>query len=201
MLSEAACNIVLDMQDNTGSAESVKIKMNRYFGISISALCVAFVGLAAACSGPAAVPPGSGGATAEDGTDGILVENTSISLSILPIKPDRVELIYFHTKNPCHCMAVVGDNIKYAVDTYFKDEVAGGKVTLTMIVSDDPANAGMLKKYDAMVFSLFIREVRGDSERVYPVSEIWEMTGDANKDRLVYFIRVTLGNVLEGKGQ
>ena len=98
-------------------------------------------------------------------------------------------------------MAVVGDNIKYAVDTYFKDEVAGGKVTLTMIVSDDPANAGMLKKYDAMVFSLFIREVRGDSERVYPVSEIWEMTGDANKERLVDFIRVTLGNVLEGKGQ
>jgi hypothetical protein len=51
-----------------------------------------------------------------------------------------------------------------------------------------------------MVFSLFIREVRGDNERVYPVSEIWEMTGDSNKDRLVDFIRVTLVNVLEGKG-
>jgi hypothetical protein len=177
------------------------IIMNRYFRISVLALCLAFGVAAAACSGPAAVPSDSGGANAEDGTAGILVENTSISLSIKPIKPDRVELIYFHTKNPCHCMAVVGDNIKYAVDTYFKDEVAGGKVTLTMIVSDDPANAGMLKKYDAMVFSLFIREVRGDSERVYPVSEIWEMTGDANKDRLVDFIRVTLGNALEGKGQ
>ena len=175
--------------------------MNRYFGISVSALCVTFVGLAAACSGPAAAPSSSGVATAENGTTTILVENTSISLSIKPIKPDRVELIYFHTTNPCHCMAVVGDNIKYAVDTYFKDEVASGKVMLTMIVSDDPANAGMLKKYDAMVFSLFIREVRGDSERVYPVSEIWEMTGDANRDRLVDFIRVTLGNVLEGKGQ
>jgi hypothetical protein len=70
-----------------------------------------------------------------------------------------------------------------------------------MIVSDDPANAAIMKKYDAMVFSLFIREVRGDDERIYPVGEIWEMTGDANKNRLVDFIRVTLGNALEGKGR
>jgi len=200
LLSGAACNIVLDMQDNMGSAESGKIIMNRYFGISISALCVVFVGLAVACSGPVAAPA-SRGNTAENGTADILVENTSISLSIKQIKPDRVELIYFHTKNPCHCMAVVGDSIEYAVDTYFKDEVAGGQVALSMIVSDDPANADTVKKYDAMAFSLFIREVRGDSERVYPVSEIWDMTGDANKDRLVGFIRVTIGNALDGKGQ
>jgi hypothetical protein len=167
---------------------------------SLSVVCIATIGVAAACGGPVAAPAGRGNA-AENGTAVFLVENTSISLSIKPLKPDKVELIYFHTKNPCHCMAVVGDNIKYAVDTYFKDEVAGGKVTLTMIVADDPANAELVKKYDAMVFSLFIREVRGDSERVYPVNEIWEMTGDSNKDRLVDFIRVTLGNVLEGKGQ
>jgi len=174
--------------------------MNRYFTISVLALCLAFIVAVTACSGPEA-PASRGNTAAENGTDVILVENTSITLSIKQLKPDRVEMIYFHTKNPCHCMAVVGDNIKYAVDTYFKDEMASGRVTLTMIVSDDPANAELVKKYDAMVFSLFIREVRGDNERLYPVGEIWEMTGDANKDRLVDFIRVTLGNVLEGKGQ
>jgi hypothetical protein len=174
--------------------------MNRYVTLSLSSLGLAFIVAAAACGGPAAAPASMGN-TAENGTAVILVENTSISLPIIPLRPDRVELIYFHTGNPCHCMAVVGDNIKYAVDTYFKDEVASGQVVLTMVVADDPANAGMMKKYDAMVFSLFIREVRGDNERVYPVGEIWEMTGDSNKDRLVEFIRVKLGNVLEGKGQ
>ncbi len=201
MLSGVACNIVLDMQDNTGSAESGKIIMNRDFIISVLAVGLAFIGLAAACNGPAAKPVGEGNAAAENETVVILVENTSISLSIKQLKPDRVELLYFHTKSPCHCMAVVGDSIEYAVDTYFKNEVAGGQVTLTMIVSDDPANADTVKKYDAMAFALFIREVRGDSERVYPVSGIWEMTGDANKDRLVDFIRVTIGNALDGKGQ
>jgi len=171
--------------------------MNRYLIISALACFFAFIVAAAACSGPAAAPASKGN-TAEDGTAVFLVENTSVTLSIKPLKPDKVELIYFHTRNPCHCMAVVGDNIRYAIDTYFKDEVSSGRVTLTMIVADDPANAELVKKYDAMVFSLFIREVRGDNELVYPVSEIWEMTGDSNKDRLVDFIRVKLGDVLEG---
>ena len=175
--------------------------MNKGLTFLLPVVCLSFVMVTAACGAPAAAPENKGGADAGNGSVYILVENTSVSLPIRPLMPDRVELIYFHTKNPCHCMAVVGDNIKYAVDTYFKDEVAGGRVSLTMIVSDDPANLELLKKYDAMVFSLFIREVRGDSERVYPVGEIWEMTGDSNRDRLVDFIRVKLGNVLEGKGQ
>jgi hypothetical protein len=174
--------------------------MNKGLMILLSVGCLAFAVVYAACSGPTAAPANRGNA-ADNGITGILVENTSITLSIKPLKPDRVEMIYFHTKNPCPCMAVVGDNIKYAVDTYFKEEVASGQVNLTMVVADDPANAALLKKYDAMVFSLFIREVRGDSERLYPVDAIWEMTGDANKGRLVDFIRVTLRNVLEGKGQ
>ena len=161
-------------------------------------VCLAVAGAVLACSGPVAAPAGGGNA-GDNGTSSILVENTSFTLSLEPLKPDRVEMIYFHTREPCHCMAVVGDNIKYAVDNYFKDEVADGRVALTMIVSDDPANAEVVKKYDAMVFSLFIREVRGDNERIYPVAGIWEMTGDANKDRLVDFIRVTLDDALEGK--
>lgn len=164
----------------------------------LAVACLAFITAAAACIGPAATPADEAN-HAGNGTVNILVEDTSFALSVRPLKPDRVELIYFHTKEPCHCMAVVGDNIKYAVDTYFSDEVAAGRVALTMIVSDDSANAAMMKKYDAMVFSLFIREVRGDDERIYPVGGVWEMTGDANKDRLVEFIRVTLGNALEGK--
>lgn len=173
--------------------------MNSGLVIPLTVICLAFAMAAAACS-PAAQPD-RGGAATENRTTSILVENTSISLPVLPVKPDRVELIYFHTKNPCHCMAVVGDNIKYAVETYFKDEAASGKVVLNMIVSDDPTNMPLVKKYDAMAFSLFFREVRGESERVYPVSQIWEMTGDANKDRLTGFIRVTLAGALDGKSQ
>jgi hypothetical protein len=132
----------------------------------------------------------------------ILVDNaTHVTLTVAPAlpAPESVELIYFHTKDPCHCMAVVGDSIKYAVDTYFKDETAAGKVKLTMIVSDDPANADLLKKYDAMYFSLFVREIRPGAEKIYPVNAIWEMTGDDNRDKLVDFIKNMLTEILAGK--
>ena len=114
-------------------------------------------------------------------------------------KLDSVELIYFHTKVACHCMSTVQDNIKYAVDTYFANETATGKVKLTMIVSDDPANEELVKRYDALPFVLFIKETRGNKARIYPVSDIWNMTGDDNRDKLVNFIKVTITDILDGK--
>jgi hypothetical protein len=166
---------------------------------TIAAACIASIIIVSGCGGQA--PADKGKQPAGSGPTVILVENTSISLPIKQLKPDRVELIYFHTKSPCHCMAVVGDNIQYAVDTYFSDAVADGRLKLTNIISDDPGNAELVKQYDAMPFTLFIREVRGSEERLYPVSAIWEMTGDDNRDRLVEFVRSTLNNVMEGKSR
>lgn len=151
--------------------------------------------LLASCSAPVVKPKSE-----NNGALSVLVENsTSVSIPVRPAAPDKVELIYFHKQSPCHCMAVVGDNIQYAVDTYFKEETVSGRLKLTMIVSDDPANSELVKKYDAMLFTLLIREVRGGEERIYPVAEIWEMTGDDNRDKLVEFIRTTVRNTLEGK--
>jgi len=166
----------------------------------IAVACVASLLMVTGCGGQAA-PADKNNQPSDSGSIIILVENTSTSLPIIQLKPDSVELIYFHTKVPCHCMAVVGDNIRYAVDTYFSEAVADGRLKLTTIISDDPGNAELVKQYDAMLFTLFIREVWGNEERLYPVSEIWEMTGDANRDRLVEFIHSTVNNVLEGKSR
>ena len=91
--------------------------MHKGLRVLLSFVGLAFAVAAASCAGPVAAPANRGNA-AENGGAVILVENTSVSLSIRPLKPDRVEL-----------------------------------------------------------------------------------AGDANWDRLVDFIRVTLANVLEGNGQ
>ena len=119
---------------------------------------------------------------------------------VVPVsKADSVELVYFHAKVACHCMAVVEENIKYAVGTNLQDKVASGRLKFTSIVSDDPANVEMVKKYDAMLFTLFIKEIRGNDEKFYPVSAIWNMTGDDNRDKLVNFITVAVNDILDGK--
>jgi hypothetical protein len=93
----------------------------------------------------------------------------------------------------------VGDSIKYVVDTYFKDEQANGKLKLTMIVSDDPANFELVKKYDTLVFALWVTERRGSIEKTYTLDDIWLMTGDQDKDKLISYIRLKLTDILEGK--
>jgi hypothetical protein len=111
--------------------------------------------------------------------------------------PDRVDVVYFHQKNPCHCMAVVGDYIQETVFLNFGAESASGKLTFKMIVSDDKANADMVKKYNTNLFQLFITEVRGEIEKTYPVDEIWGLTGDP--DKLKEFVKTTIEKSLKGE--
>jgi hypothetical protein len=148
----------------------------------------------AACAAPAQPPASHADVTT------IFVDNaTSVTLNIFQLsgKPDEVELVYFYTEDPCPCRATVKDNLNYAIETYFKNDVASGRVKLTMVKSDDPANADLLVKYDAPLFALFIKETRGDEEKIYPVSEIWTMTGDENRDKLINFIRTKISRILE----
>jgi len=161
--------------------------------MTISAIVAILTTVACENSPQAQTGPDNGYITVENAT------SYTLTLEEIASKPDKVELIYFHTKNPCHCMAVVGENIRYAVENNFKEDLASGKVKLTMIVSDDPANAGLVEKYNAMLFTLFIKEIRGNAERIYPVSDIWNMTGDDNRDKLINFIKLKLTDILEGK--
>ncbi|MGA2159199.1 MAG: hypothetical protein ABSG90_08260 [Dehalococcoidia bacterium] len=174
--------------------------MRRFWIFVVLTPLVAILPLAG-CNAPPASAPVKGGVPLTNTTT-LLVENsTSASLIAIPIpvKPDKVELVYFHTKAPCHCMALVGDSIQYVVDTYFKDEQADGTLKLTTIVSDDPANIDLVKKYDTLVFALWVTERRGSMEKTYTVDDIWLMTGDENKDKLVNFLRTKLTDILEGK--
>jgi hypothetical protein len=174
--------------------------MKRFWIFVVLTPLVAILPLAG-CNAPPASAPVKSDVPVTD-TSTLLVDNsTSVSLSLtpLPAKPDKVELVYFHTKSPCHCMALVGDSIQYVVDTYFKDEQTNGTLKLTTIVSDDPANIDLVKKYDTLVFALWVTERRGSIEKTYTVDDIWLMTGDENKDKLVNFLRTKLTDILEGK--
>ena len=111
--------------------------------------------------------------------------------------PDRVDVVYFHRSKPCHCMAVVGDNIKYTVETYFKDELASGKLTFKMLTSNDKANAEMVKKYNSPPFGLFISVVRGKTESIYHVAGIWDLMADDQK--LIEFVKSTIEKSLKGE--
>ena len=150
----------------------------------------------AACAAPAQPP------VRQDDFTTIIIDNaTSVTLTIspLPVKPDRVELVYLYPRDLCPCMAAVKDNLAYSVETNFAREIAAGRLKLITAVSDDPANTELIKQYDATLFGLFIKEIRGSEEKVYQLSDFLNMTGADNREKLINYIRNKISRVLEGQ--
>jgi len=122
---------------------------------------------------------------------------TTSSTAQLSGTPDRVDIVYFYKSNPCACMQVVGDYIQQVVILHFQEQVDNGKLTLKMVTSDTPNNAVLVKKYNSPPFWLYIITVRGNTETVHSVPDIWGLTGD--KDKLAAYLKNTIQKALEGK--
>ena len=112
--------------------------------------------------------------------------------------PDRVDVVYFQQGKPCHCIAVVGEAIQATMFIYFQEEQSSGKLTFQMVDLDKEENRGIAKKYNAAPFSLFINMVRGDSEHIVAVPEIWLPTG-GGRDNLDEFLKNKIEKSLNGE--
>ncbi len=114
------------------------------------------------------------------------------------IPPDRVDIVYFQQGKPCHCIAVVGETIQVTMFLYFQEEQSSGKLTFQVVDLDKEENAAIAKKYNAAPFSLFINVVRGDSEHIVAVPEIWLPTG-GGRDNLEEFLKSKIEKSLSGE--
>ena len=91
---------------------------------------------------------------------------------------DRVEVVYFHRTQRCHGCTYAEAGIRYTLETYFKDELASGKVILEVLDVQDEQNAAIAKKYGAFTSSLFINTIREGLDHIEEVEEIWYLLGD-----------------------
>jgi len=141
--------------------------------VYLSLFLILTVGLLCACANPAlpATPPDD---TSELPSVSQVTNGSSNA-------PDRVDVVYFHRANQCHCMQVIEDNINNTVLSNFQKELDSGKLTFTSLASDDRANAAMVSKYNTGLFGLFIVIAKDKTEKIVPVEEIWSMTGDEAK--------------------
>ena len=112
--------------------------------------------------------------------------------------PDRIDIVYFQQGKPCHCIAVVGETIQATMFLYFQDEQSSGKLTFQMVDLDKKENTAIAKKYNAAPFSLFINEIREDSEHIVAVPEIWLPTGGGT-DNLEEFLKNKIEKSLSGE--
>ena len=111
---------------------------------------------------------------------------------------DRVEVVYFHRAQRCYSCIHAEEGIRYTVETYFADELASGKVTFEVINLQDEENAAIVNKYGAYIPSLFINTIRGGTDHIEAVGEIWFVLGD--DEAFVEVVRSKIEKSLKGEG-
>jgi len=111
---------------------------------------------------------------------------------------DGVDVVYFETAEPCDCMAEEGDAVERAMETYFGDQIRSGELRFFVIVSDDTANAELVKMFNSQPFDMFVVEFEDGKGMANPVYEIWNLMGD--NEAIVEFVRARVQQSLAGQG-
>jgi len=145
--------------------------------------------LSAGCSGDSPTPP-----PADASQQGSLPSAGQYELRT----GDGVDVVYFETAEPCDCMAEVGDAVELAVQTYFEDALQSGTLRFFVVVSDDPANAELVKMFNSQPFDMFVVDFDDGQGLANPVYDIWNLMGD--NDAIVEFVRARVQQSLDGQG-
>ncbi len=95
--------------------------------------------------------------------------------------PDMLEVVYFHRPQRCSGCVYAETSTRYTLENYFADELANGTIVFKAINLGDKANAEIVEHYGAYTSSLFINSVRGDTEHIEEVKEIWFLLGKDNE--------------------
>jgi len=111
---------------------------------------------------------------------------------------DRVDVVYFHRAQRCRSCIYAEAGTRYTVETYFKDELASGKVIFKVVNIGDKENATIVKKYGAFTSSLFINTIRDGTDHIKEVRDIWFVLG--NDEAFVGEVRGKIEESLKGVG-
>jgi hypothetical protein len=126
------------------------------------------------CSGaaPSAIPPVS--QPASPPAAAIPVQPPVPTAPVDPVKStNRVDVIYFHTPQRCASCICFQEHVTSVINTYFKNELANGKLTFQVINTTDQSKAAVTKQYKAMGTQLFINTIRAGVDEIADIQDIW----------------------------
>ncbi|MGD0353780.1 MAG: nitrophenyl compound nitroreductase subunit ArsF family protein [Dehalococcoidia bacterium] len=94
---------------------------------------------------------------------------------------DRVDVVYFHRPQRCPTCLCFEERIRYVVNTYFQNELNGGKMTFGVYDIGDSKNTDIVKKYGAVGSQLFIDTVKDGTDNIKDIQDIWSWSCRTNK--------------------
>ena len=113
--------------------------------------------------------------------------------------PDRLDVVYFHRPQRCKTCICFEERISYVVNTYFQEELAGGKLTFKVLNLGDEENAVIASKYNAISSQLFINTVSEGVDHIEDIREIWDWGCTRNEEGFDEAVRTTIEQSLNGE--
>lgn len=86
---------------------------------------------------------------------------------------DRVDVVYFHRTSRCPTCIHAEELTRDTLETYFKDELASGKVTFQSIDVQDSNNADIVEKYGAYGSQLFINTIKDGTDHIEEATDLY----------------------------
>ena len=146
----------------------------------------------AGCSGDSG--KASGAETTETAATGVSLE----SLMAATPAASRVEVIDFYGTHRCVTCKAIEANTRYALATYFSEELKSGKITFRTVNVDDEANAALAGAYEATGTALFLNVVKDGVETHVDLTEQAFEKGrerDAFAEELKFFVNLHLQEI------
>jgi len=95
-----------------------------------------------------------------------------------PGQAEHIEAAYFHRTQRCAGCIEAERLIRKTFDTYFTDRLESGEISLVVADIQNPQNAVLAQKYDALSSSLYLGVVKDGIEYTWLVSDIWLTLSD-----------------------
>ena len=76
----------------------------------------------------------------------------------------KIEVIDFYGTHRCVTCEAIEANAAYTVNTYFKDQLASGKLSFMTVNVDDEANYNIAERFEATGTALFINVIKDGKE-------------------------------------
>ncbi len=91
---------------------------------------------------------------------------------------EKVEVIHFHATQQCYSCRTVGQFAEDTVNTYFANELKGGRITFSSINIDLVGNAELVSKYGPTGSSLWIGVYDGNGFHPEQNTNVWYKIND-----------------------
>ena len=110
---------------------------------------------------------------------------------------DRVDVVYFHRTQRCYSCRYMEAAANYTVQTYFKDELASGKLTFQVFNVEDEANADIVAKYQSSYLSLYINTMKDGTDHIELVTDLYPLIG--NDEAFIETLKSNIEKSLTGE--